>query len=430
VQPDWRQEMRAAKDSLPALESEAALRRALRRNRGLATGLLALAAVIFLALGFVPRPGFWLSLVRAGAEAALVGGLADWFAVTALFRHPLGLPFPRTAVVPKNKDRIGAGLGDFVERNFLAPEILAAKLAALAPVRHAAEWLAAPDHAARLAQWIAEALPPILRSLEDPALRDFVARSFHAQLREVELAPALGRLLSLLTTSGQYDALFDRALDAAQQALAAHAPRLDAMVAERSKWWIPKAVDRRIAAQIIAGIDEILLELRRPESDARQQFRAAIEGMACDLVASPLWRRRVAEIKDRLLEQKEVQDWLGAVWDQARQIVLDDLAAPASRTRAAMAEGLASLGRTLRADQAMQARIHAGLEHVALAVVPWRGQIAALIAEVVRGWDADTIAKRLELAVGSDLQYIRMNGTLVGACVGVLLFLIARFAWP
>ena len=405
------------------------MRRALRRNRAFATGILGVAAIIFLATSAVANPGFWIALVRSGAEAALVGGLADWFAVTALFRHPFGIPIPRTAIVPKNKDRIGEGLGQFVERNFLAPEILAAKLAALAPVKRAAHWLADPDNAALVASRVAEALPPVIRSLEDRELRDFIARSFAEQLRELELAPALGRLLSLLTQSGQYDALFDRVLDATHDMLAANADRLYAMVSERSKWWIPRAMDRRIAERIIDGIEEILAELRQPGSEARGRFREAVETMAAELVGSPLWRRRVAEIKDRLLEQKEVQEWLGAVWDELRRVVLEDLAAPASRTRAAMAQGLASLGRTLAGDAEMQLRLHGGIEHVALAVVPWRGQISSLIAEVVRSWDAGTVAARLELAMGSDLQYIRMNGTLVGACVGCVLFLIARFAF-
>jgi uncharacterized membrane-anchored protein YjiN (DUF445 family) len=414
---------------IPAFADEAGMRRALRRSRAVATGILGVAAVVFLATSAVVGQEFWIALVRAGAEAALVGGLADWFAVTALFRHPFGIPIPRTAIVPKNKDRIGQGLGQFVERNFLAPEILAGRLAALAPVKHAAEWLAQHGNAALVAGRVAEALPPLIRSLEDRELRDFIARSFHEQLRELELAPALGRLLSLLTRSGQYDALFDRALDAAHDALAANADRLYAMVAERSQWWIPRAVDRRIAERIIAAIEDILAELRQPDSEARGRFRESVETMAAELVVSPQWRKRVADMKDRLLEQAEVQDWLAAVWDELRRIVLDDLAAPASRTRAAMTQGLASLGRTLAGDAEMQARLHAGIEHVALAVVPWRGQIAALIAEVVRSWDAGTVAARLELAMGSDLQYIRMNGTLVGACVGCLLFLIARFAF-
>ncbi len=257
--------------------------------------------------------------------------------------------------------------------------------------------------------------------------RSFVARSFHEQLSEAELAPALGRVLALLTRSGPYDALFDRALDAAQDALAANAERIYALVAARSHWWIPRAIDRRIAEQIVAGIEEILAELRDKGSDARGRFRGAVEAAADELVRSPDWRRRVAEIKATVLAQKEVQDWLAAVWDELRRIVVDDLEAPQSRTREAVAAGLQSLGHTLAADPAMRQRLHGVLEHVALAMVPWRGQISSLIAEVVRTWDADTVAERLELAMGSDLQYIRMNGTLVGACVGCLLFLIARF---
>jgi len=414
-------------EAIPAFEDDARLKQALRRNRAFATGLLGLAGLVFLGTSAVAGPGFWLALVRAGSEAALVGGLADWFAVTALFRHPLGLAIPRTAIVPKNKDRIGEGLGQFVERNFLAPEILAAKLAALAPVERAAGWLAAPEHARAAASAICETLPPLVRSLEDPALRAFVARSLHEQLREVELAPALGRVLALLTRSGPYDALFDRALDAAQDALAGNAERIYALVAERSHWWIPSAIDRRIAEQIVAGIEEILTELRDKGSDARAKFRGAVEHAAGELVHSPEWRRRVAEIKETVLEQKEVQDWLAAVWDELRRIVVEDLEAPHSRTREALAAGLQSLALTLASDAAIRQRLHGAIEHVALAVVPWRGQIAALIAEVVRNWDAGTVAARLELAMGSDLQYIRMNGTLVGACVGCLLFLIARF---
>jgi uncharacterized membrane-anchored protein YjiN (DUF445 family) len=414
-------------EAIPAFADEARLKRTLRRNRAFATGLLGVAALVFLGTSAIAAPGFWVALVRAGAEAALVGGLADWFAVTALFRHPLGLPIPRTAIIPKNKDRIGEGLGQFVERNFLAPEILAAKLAALAPVERAASWLGAPEHARAAAAGICEMLPPLVRSLEDPALRSFVARSFHEQLSEAELAPALGRVLAILTRSGPYDALFDRALDAAHDALAANAARIYALVAARSHWWIPRAIDRRIAEQIVGGIEEILAELRDKGSDARASFRGAVEHAADELVQSPEWRRRVAEIKETVLEQKEVQDWLAAVWDELRRIVVEDLEAPHSRTREALAAGLASLAHTLAADAAIQLRIHGAIEHVALAMVPWRGQISSLIADVVRSWDADTVAARLELALGSDLQYIRMNGTLVGALVGCLLFLIARF---
>ncbi len=404
-------------------------RQSLRRNRILATGLLVVAAAVFAATGRVAADRFWLGLLHAGAEAAVVGGLADWFAVTALFRHPLGLPIPHTAVIPKNKDRIGEGLGHFVERNFLAPGILAARLRAVEPARRLADWLADAEHADLLAGKAADALPHLVNALGDREIRQFAARSFGEQLRETDLAPVLGRALTLLTDSVEYDALFDRALDAAQEMLGNNADRIYGVVTERSQWWIPKAVDRHIAEKIITAIEELLVEMRAPESDGRTRFRATLDDTAAKLVASPDWRARVKEVKDRLLERPEMQAWLGAVWDDLRRIVVDDLALPRSRTRQALRTAMLSLGRTLAADASMRTRIDEGLEHVALSVVPWRGEIARLIAEVVRGWDARTVSQRLELALGSDLQYIRINGTLVGACAGALLYLVSRYAF-
>jgi uncharacterized membrane-anchored protein YjiN (DUF445 family) len=404
-------------------------RRALRRNRGLASALLIAAAAAAIATRLAPAPGFWLLLLRAGAEAALVGGLADWFAVTALFRHPLGLPIPHTAIIPRSKDRIGEGLGDFVERNFLAPEIIAEKLRALEPSRRLASWLAEPANARLAAEQIAAALPYAIRSLGDPAVRDFAARSFGEQLKELDLAPILGRVIELLTASGQYDALFDRAVDGAFRLLTGNADRLYAMVEERSRWWIPQAINRRIAKSIIEGIESVLWELSQEGSEARLRFRQAVEDFARDLAASPERRRRFNDAKDRLLEHPEVQAWLGGVWDELRRIFLEDLAAPHSRTREAIDTALSSLGRTLSSDAQMQARLDATLEQVALGLVPWRGQIGGLIGEVVRSWDARTVSRRLELAIGSDLQYIRMNGTLVGACVGCALFLASYYLW-
>jgi uncharacterized membrane-anchored protein YjiN (DUF445 family) len=414
----------SAATAIPTTERQ---RRALRRNRLLATGLLVAAALVFFATRLAPEPGFWVLLLRAGAEAAVVGGLADWFAVTALFRHPLGLPIPHTAILPRSKDRIGEGLGEFVERNFLAPEIIAARLRSFEPSRRLAAWLALPENARRAAEQISQALPYVIRSLGDPAVQAFAARSFGEQLREMDLAPPLGRVIAIFTASGQYDALFDRALDAAQAMLAANAERIYAIVEERSRWWVPNAVNRRMAMALIEGIEEVLSELRQPESDARRQFRRSIDELAASLVASPERRQRFNQAKDRLLEHPEVQAWLVNVWDGLRGVFLDDLASPASRTRQAIDTALLSLAQTLAADTQMQTRLDATIEHAALAVVPWRGQIGALISEVVRGWDARTVTRRLELAIGSDLQYIRMNGTLVGACVGCALYLIALY---
>jgi uncharacterized membrane-anchored protein YjiN (DUF445 family) len=402
-------------------------RRALFRNRLLATGLLVAAAAAVFATRLVPSPGFWILLLRAGAEAAVVGGLADWFAVTALFRHPLGLPIPHTAIIPRSKDRIGEGLGDFVERNFLAPEIIAQKLREFMPARRFAAWLAQPENAVRAADQLAASLPYVIHSLGDRAVQDFVARSFGEQLKELDLAPVAGRLITLFTASSQYDALFDRALDSTQAMLAANADRIYTAVEERSRWWVPKAVNRRMAQALIEGIEEVLAELRRPDSDGRDRFRRGVEDLAASLVDSPARQRRFNEAKNRLIEHPDVQAWLGGIWDELRHIFLEDLAAPRSRTHEALRTGVLSLGQVLARDGAMQARLDGAIEHAALAVVPWRGHIGTLIAEVVRGWDARTVTRRLELAIGSDLQYIRMNGTLVGACVGCVLYLVSVY---
>lgn len=411
---------------IPNADSEERQTRLLQRNRLLATGLLLVAAALFFATQAIAARNFWLALLHAGAEAAVVGGLADWFAVTALFRHPLGLPIPRTAIVPKSKDRIGTGLGQFVEHNFLTSEILAAKIAALAPARWLASWLASPENAELLSGKITAALPYALRSLDDAEIRNFVARSFHDQLREADLAPALGKAIALLTRSEQFDLLFDRVLDAASDILARNADWLYRRVAERSTWWIPKAIDRHIAEKVVTGIAEILAELKSRESSSRAQLRAAIEERATLLVHSPSARQRFDEMKQRLIEHPQMQAWLAVIWDEFRRIVSDDLVAPQSRTEAGLATALLSLGRNLASDEAMQRRIDAGIEHLTLAVIPWRGEISGLIAEVVRGWDARSFAARIELAIGSDLQYIRMTGTLVGACVGCFLFLTIR----
>ena len=408
---------------MTASTSEESQRRALARNRLFATALLVVAAGLFFATQFVWTGGFWLALLHAGAEAALIGGLADWFAVTALFRRPLGLPIPRTAIIPKNKDRIGEGLGDFVERNFLAPEILAERLRRFDPARRFAAWLSAPEHARLIANQIADALPFAIRASTDHEVRDFIARSFREQLGEIDLAPLLGQAIRLFTESGEYDRLLDRIVTVAQRLLFMNADRFYEIVAERSRWWIPKTIDRQIARRLVAGISDLLADARAPQGETRAAIKAALTRLG----DSAHRARYLDELKHRLLDHAEVMGWLGSASERIGGVILDDLDSPASRTREALYTAMSSLGRTLAADQAMQERVNDAIEHVVLAMVPWHGQIRLLITEVVRGWDARTVSRRLELAMGSDLQYIRMSGTLVGASIGCLLFLVARF---
>jgi len=409
--------------------SEDAKRSALRRHRLFATGLLGVAALALAATHFTPlEGGFWLGLARAGAEAALVGGLADWFAVTALFRRPLGLPIPHTALVPRNKDRIGEGLAAFVERNFLDPDLVAGKLRSLRLAERLARWLGQRRTAEMLAGRVVAALPFALEAVEDRTLRDFVRNALRDQLAQVDLAPLLARVLGVLRAQGHHHRLFDQGLRIARRLLAEHEQRIYEAVSHKTPWWAPRTVDRRIAEAIVAGVLELLDDMARPGHEARGRLDAALDDLIARLETSERSREAVAAIKAQVLDNPAVQDYLGSLWDAFRGALLADARADESRLRAALADGLAALGRALGADPAMQARLDRRLELFAVgALAPFRAEIGAFIVEVVKGWDGRTLADRLELEVGRDLQYIRINGTVVGALVGCALYLLFHF---
>lgn len=406
--------------------AEEVARGRLRRNRRLATGLLATMGAVFVGTHLVAEPGFAMLLLRAGAEAGIVGGIADWFAVTALFRRPLGLPIPHTAIIPNSKDRIARTLGRFIERNFLTEEILLRKLADGQVGQRFAAWLAAPGTAPVIAGLVAGALPGLIRSLEDHDLQDFANRTLGEQLRRADLAPILGRVVELATASGEADILFERAIGIGVSWLEENRGQIDRLVEARSRWWVPKTIDRRIAAAIVSAIADLLGDLRRPDSEARLKFREALAGLIEELLRSPARRDQINASKNRILDSPEVQAWLASIWGQLSRTALEDLADPASKTRAALEHGIALVGRALAADGAMQAHVDAVVRRLALQLVSWRRKLGGFIAEVVRGWDTRTLTDRLELVVGSDLQYIRMNGTIVGALVGCAIFLVSR----
>jgi uncharacterized membrane-anchored protein YjiN (DUF445 family) len=401
-------------------------RRGLRRNRLIATTLLGAMAALFIFTTLAPQPGFWILLVRASAEAALVGGLADWFAVTALFRQPLGLPIPHTAILPKNKDRIGEGLAIFIERNFLSPDILRAKLRSIDPARLVADWLAAPANANAIARRLVRMLPHIINAIEDRDFRVFIGESLGRHLAQIEAAPLLGRAIAVLTASGFHETLLDRLLDFCREFLEEREEQLYmAAEAQRRRWWIPKAINRQIAKAIIGGVKELLSKLRESGTPARRNLLREIEGLGEKLRTSPAYRARVEEAKLRLLEDADVKAWLGSVWGDIKGVLLADLASPQSRADPALGAVICSLGHHLRADTAMRKRVNRTIEAMALEVVPWRTGLAQFLIEVVRQWDASSFTNRVELVVGSDLQYIRINGTLVGGLVGCLLYLLS-----
>jgi uncharacterized membrane-anchored protein YjiN (DUF445 family) len=403
--------------------ADAVRRLRLRRNRLLATGMLAGMGAVFTATHLVPEPGFLTGLIRAGAEAGMVGGIADWFAVTALFRHPLGLPIPHTAIIPSNKERIGRTLGSFVESNFMTPEVLLPKLRQMQPGRRVAAWLAAPASAGLVARQVAAALPHLIRSLRSQDLADFVQRAFGDEFSRLDVAPVIAHAIRLLTASGEADVLFDRVIEAAAGWISDNRGQLDAVIGQRSRWWIPKALDRHVATALVDGVLDLLTSLRDPSSDARTQFRAALAATVADLLRSPEQRERVNEAARRLLAHPDTRAWLASVGNNLCDAAVYDLEQPQSRLSAALEKFVSHVAQTLATDEVMQQHIDGAAESLALVLISWRSEIGAFIAEVVRNWDTRTLVERLELVVGSDLQYIRMNGTIVGACAGCVIYL-------
>ncbi len=400
-------------------------RRSLRRNRLAATGLLTLMIVISVATRIEPSPGWLVQLVRTGAEAGIIGGLADWFAITVLFRHPFGIPFPHTAILPRNKDRIGRSLGSFVERNFLVPEVIIPKLRQADLTGKIGAWLASPQTAPMVADWIITVLKRLLAAGHSAQLNELIQNTIGQQLRTVDLAPLLGRAIKILTTSEESDVLFEKAAEMAESWIAANRAQLDEMVEQRSHWWIPRTIDRRIAAAIVDGMIDLLRRLRQRDSEVRLRFKAALASMADDLVTSAEQRDKIKGLKNLLLDDSELRATIASAWDSLSQRLMLELSDQQSNARAALHSAVLAIAYSMREDAFIRTRMHAALERFATQLCQWRGEIGLLIAEVVHNWDARTVSDRLELVLGSDLQYIRINGTIVGALVGCVIHLLS-----
>ena len=401
------------------------VRQALRRNRLLATGLLALMIAIAIATRFLPSPGWLVQLVRAGAEAGIIGGLADWFAITVLFRHPFGIPLPHTAILPNNKDRIGRSLGSFVERNFLVPEIILPKMHQADLTGKIADWLALPETAPMVSDWIITLLTRLLAASHNTQINELIQHTVGQQLRTLDLAPLLGRVIEVLTTSKESDILFEKVVETAESWIKANRTQIDEMVEQRSRWWIPKTIDRRIAAAIVDGTIDVLHRLRQRDSEVRVQLRMAVASLADNLMRSNDQRDKIQRLKNLLLDDPEVGAWITSAWDRLSHRLMQELSDPRSNARATIHSAVLALAQSMREDEFIHSRIEAVIERLITQLFQWRGEIGLLIAEVVRNWDARTVSDRLELVLGSDLQYIRINGTIVGALVGCAIYLLS-----
>ena len=403
---------------------------ALRKMRVVATGLLlSMAALFLIARTFQPlHPA--LGFVRAFAEAAMVGGLADWFAVTALFRHPLGLPIPHTAIVPRNKDRIGDTLANFLRTNFLIPRVVARRMNRVDVAGAAGRWLAQPpQESGRIRRGASRLFAEMLTAFDPQRLGGMVKAGIGSRLRATEVAPILGQLLKATIAEGRHLPLMDSGLRWAAGALEANEPILRAMVHERAgailRW---TGLDETLADKLIDGLYKLLNDVAEDrEHPLRQKIEEGLDRLAWDLQYDPDTRARVEAMKAELIANPAMQRWLDGLWEQAREALLRLARDPEAVTAGRLGDALRQLGQTLQADPRLAATINRFVRRAAVGVAADYGDgIVRLVSETVRGWDADTITTRLENAVGRDLQYIRINGTLVGGSVGLVLHVVDR----
>src|SRR6266576_419338 len=397
-----------------------------------ATGLLAVALLIFIvALVFEPQYP-WLGYIRATAEASLVGGLADWFAVTALFKHPLGIPIPHTAIVATRKERIGQILGTFVQKHFLSRDVISANLRRVHPAERAALWLADREHARQIARQFASGLAKTLEALPRDEVQELVAHVVRNRVRAFRVAPALGKTLALALADNRQEELLNAAVRLAADAVRNNRDLIRERVRAETPWWVPPVLDDKIYQKIIEAVERLLGDMvKDPNHPLRGSFDKAIRDFIDRLQHSPEVIARAEALKEEWLMGAQTDELARKLWEGVRQAVSKYATGSDGGTNAGpspLDSGLSEFGIALLSNPTLLAEMDDLLIDVTAGVVEkYRHEIGDLIAQTVASWDPEATSRRFELAVGRDLQFVRINGTLVGGLVGLLIYTITRF---
>jgi len=390
-----------------------------------ATGLLIVMAAVFYVARTFEAHFPWLAYVKAFAEAAMVGGLADWFAVTALFRHPLGLPIPHTAIIPRNKDRIGEALANFLKENFLIPSVVARRMRNIDVAGATGRFLQTPaGEGTRIRAGASRLIADVFEGLDDERLGGIVKGAISTRLRKAEVSPLLGHALASAINEDRHVPMLEATIRWSARALDANEPLIREMVHKKANWALKLAgLDAKLADAIIKGLRKLTAEMSTdPAHPVRIKVEEALVQLANDLQTRPETRERVEAIKEQLLDNQSVSLWLDTLWQKGREAVIRAARNPDAVLAGKLGEILKSMGSTLEKDPRIHVAINRFARRAAVGMsASYGSSIVKLVSETVRGWDARTVTARLEAAVGRDLQYIRINGTLVGGLVGLIL---------
>ena len=403
-----------------------------RRMRRTATGLLVLMAAVFVAALQLDNGHPAWGYVIAFAEAAMVGGLADWFAVTALFRHPLGIPIPHTAIIPEKKDRIADTMAGFLRDNFLTPGVVARRMQGLNLARAAGEFLLQPpkEGRGRIGGGATSLLAEMLEALDPERLGNQVKAGLVRQAERIEVAPLIGGALTAAIAENRHRPLLDSLIRWAGITLEKNEELVRTMIQARAnallRW---TGLDEKLANSVLDGLYRMLAEvLVDPDHQLRKTVEEGLAKLADDLANDPDTREKVEAAKREILANPAVGDWWTGVWEKLRTSLIDMARNPDAALSGQLGGAMAELGRALHEDPALQWQVNRFARRTAVGVATRYGdQIVQLVSETVRRWDAKTLTDRLENAVGRDLQFIRINGTLVGGLVGIAIHALSQW---
>lgn len=405
-------------------------RRGVRRMKTTATGLLLLVALVYVLATWAKNEGVggWPGFVAAAAEAGMVGALADWFAVTALFKRPLGLPIPHTAIIPTKKDQLGASLGSFVGENFLSGDVVRDRIHSLGIGGRLGAWLAEPEHADRVTAELSTALRGALTVLRDSDVQAVVGEAITRRANAAEIGPGLGKMLEKVVADGGHRKVVDLVCVRAHDWLVLHGDSVMDAVQGGAPGWTPRFVDKRVGDRVYKELLRFLTEMRdMPGHPARGSIDSFLTDFAADLQTDSETRARVERLKSEVLGRGEVQDVIASAWSSVRTMVMAAAEDEQSELRLRARASLMSLGARLATDGRLQAKLEGWLEDAAVYVVTtYRTEITSLISDTVAGWDADQTSKKIEAHIGRDLQFIRINGTVVGALAGLAIYSVSR----
>lgn len=398
----------------------------LGRMRKIATGLLLLMAVVFVVARTLEPTYSYLSFVRAFAEAAMVGALADWFAVTALFRAPLGLPIPHTAIIPNNKDRIGASIANFLEHNFMTREVLREELKQIDFAGAAAGWLAKPENSIAVSKQVVSGIPAMFRVIEDRDASEFMQSTLNDLLGKIRIAPLLAELLSVLIADRRHQALFDRLIDIAADTLEKNRPFIRQKIHDKSPRWMPKFIDEKLYEKLLEETQSTLNEMKEEGSEWRDRFQEYLEELTQNLKSSPQYEEKIRAYLDQLFKHPLFREYVSQVWQDIKGRLSRDAASENSKIVLNLDRAIQTFSLALKEDAAVQSKLNQSMRALLTEAIAGRRQaIAALVERVIQKWDAETVSRKFELYVGKDLQYIRINGTIVGGLVGVVLHAVS-----